>query len=147
MRDRSLQRIFHIPLAPRTLAMQQHPFRCVILRLVHFTLSHPLLEFSDERTWCGDLQALKSFVWIEWVVLLLTLFFTVKYVITQHTKGRTNVWKVALSRYRPEPEFLHPYIDGQLNHVTSHASSFWEGGTPLSVPLSAGSGRATGMAI
>lgn len=25
-------------------------------------------EFSDEKTWCRDLQALKAFVWIEWVI-------------------------------------------------------------------------------
>ena len=24
-------------------------------------------EYADERGWCRDLQALKAFVWIEWV--------------------------------------------------------------------------------
>jgi len=96
-------------------------------------------EFPDERTWCTDLQALKSFVWIEWAILVLILGFTVKYVVSQHQKGRTNIWKLALSRYRSEPQFLHPYVDGQFHHVTSHTSSFWEGGTPMS----AGSAGAT----
>jgi hypothetical protein len=25
-------------------------------------------DFEDERHWCKDLQALKSFVWIQWVL-------------------------------------------------------------------------------
>lgn len=33
--------------------------------LPHLSLSIP--EFADERSWCKDVQALKAFVWIEWV--------------------------------------------------------------------------------
>ncbi|KAL5504975.1 hypothetical protein ACEPAH_7638 [Sanghuangporus vaninii] len=54
-------------------------------------------DFSAERTWCRDLQALKAFVWIEWVILLLTTVLTVRYAVVQHG-GRRNA--------SPKYEFL-----------------------------------------
>jgi hypothetical protein len=55
-------------------------------------------DFSDERSWCKDLQALKSFVWIEWVILVITFIYTCYYVIQQHRSGNSAVWSSALSR-------------------------------------------------
>ncbi|KAH8109496.1 hypothetical protein DFH11DRAFT_938569 [Phellopilus nigrolimitatus] len=49
--------------------------------------------------WCRDLQALKSFVWIEWAILLLTTLFTTRYVVREHIGGSKHVWHTALSRY------------------------------------------------
>ncbi|KAL5483518.1 hypothetical protein ACEPAI_8750 [Sanghuangporus weigelae] len=61
-------------------------------------------DFSAERTWCRDLQALKAFVWIEWVVLLLTTVLTIRYAVIQHVHGNKQIWRTALSRYVPKAE-------------------------------------------
>lgn len=81
-------------------------------------------EYPDERTWCRDVQALKSFVWIEFVarachptIIVLafsqpnanpfpvTVFFaasfTLRYAITEHRRGRKQIWNGPLSRYVP----------------------------------------------
>lgn len=63
-------------------------------------------EYSDEKTWCMDLQALKAFVWIEWVILSSTLLFTSHYVISQHTRGQTHIFSTPFSRYSPRPREL-----------------------------------------
>lgn len=68
-------------------------------------------EFSDEKTWCRDLQALKTFVWIEWVILFLTVASTIRYAVTEHSRGNKHVWSTALSRYTPR---------------NARVSSFWE---------------------
>ncbi|KAK7438064.1 hypothetical protein VKT23_018231 [Stygiomarasmius scandens] len=80
------------------------------LRWRHVTMSCGGIPsaFSDMRGWCKDLQALKAFVWIEWVMFLLTTIITLRYVITQNTRGNTHIFKAPLSRYRPrdfEQEF------------------------------------------
>lgn len=86
-------------------------------------------EFSDEKTWCRDLQALKAFVWIEWVVLLFTVLFTIRYVAKEHTRGNKHVWATALSRYTPY--FSGPQMDENFHRGTLHqrTSSFWNGET------------------
>ncbi|KAI5117057.1 hypothetical protein M0805_005296 [Coniferiporia weirii] len=56
-------------------------------------------EFVPEREWCRDLQALKAFVWVEWVILLLATLFTVRFTIREHARGNTHVWSTSLSRY------------------------------------------------
>ncbi|KAI0353354.1 hypothetical protein OH77DRAFT_1407319 [Trametes cingulata] len=58
-------------------------------------------EYPDERTWCRDVQALKSFVWIEFVALFFTASFILRYTITEHKRGRTQVWSGPLSCYVP----------------------------------------------
>ncbi|KAI0634934.1 hypothetical protein C8Q77DRAFT_1054990 [Trametes polyzona] len=58
-------------------------------------------EYPDERTWCRDVQALKSFVWIEFVALFFTASFILRYAITEHNRGRKQVWNGPLSRYVP----------------------------------------------
>ncbi|KAI0367155.1 hypothetical protein BV20DRAFT_1045709 [Pilatotrama ljubarskyi] len=58
-------------------------------------------EYPDERTWCRDVQALKSFVWIEFVALFFTASFILRYAITEHNRGRKQVWSGPLSRYVP----------------------------------------------
>ncbi|KAH9855594.1 hypothetical protein C2E23DRAFT_813940 [Lenzites betulinus] len=58
-------------------------------------------EYADERTWCRDVQALKSFVWIEFVALFFTASFTLRYAITEHRRGHTQIWSGPLSRYVP----------------------------------------------
>ncbi|KAL7283048.1 hypothetical protein PYCCODRAFT_1439990 [Trametes coccinea BRFM310] len=58
-------------------------------------------EYPDERTWCRDVQALKSFVWIEFVALFFTASFILRYAITQNNRGRKQIWSGPLSRYVP----------------------------------------------
>ncbi|KAI0330117.1 hypothetical protein GY45DRAFT_1278575 [Cubamyces sp. BRFM 1775] len=58
-------------------------------------------EYPDERTWCRDVQGLKSMVWIEFVALFFTASFILRYAVTQHTRGRKQIWSGPLSRYVP----------------------------------------------
>jgi hypothetical protein len=62
-------------------------------------------EFPDEITWCKDTQALKSFVWIEWVICLLTAIFTLRYSVTQSSRGNKHIWKTPLTHYSPNMRF------------------------------------------
>jgi len=82
-------------------------------------------DFADERTWCGDVQALKAFVWIEWVILLVTLAATTRYVAIQHNLGNTHIWKTALSRYEPYSARRNSAFPGNEKH--HRGSSFWAG--------------------
>jgi hypothetical protein len=59
-------------------------------------------DFTDERAWCKDVQALKAFVWIEWVALLLTTLFTLRYTLSQSSRGNKHILKGPLSRYSPD---------------------------------------------
>ncbi|KAF9042899.1 hypothetical protein BJ165DRAFT_1390449 [Panaeolus papilionaceus] len=57
-------------------------------------------DFSDERRWCKNLQALKSFVWIEFIISFLICLFTLRYSISQHTRGHKHIFSVSFVRYR-----------------------------------------------
>lgn len=84
-------------------------------------------EFEDERAWCRDLQALKSFVWVEWLFIFLSFAFTLRFVLTHHAQGRRHIWRTALSRYyRASPikhtsEFLQ-YVPGS-DPFSTHADA------------------------
>ncbi|RDX46462.1 hypothetical protein OH76DRAFT_1528937 [Lentinus brumalis] len=56
-------------------------------------------EYDDMRGWCHDVQALKSFVWIEFVALFLTASWILHYAIKEHKLGRNYIWTGPLSRY------------------------------------------------
>ncbi|RPD65203.1 hypothetical protein L226DRAFT_501940 [Lentinus tigrinus ALCF2SS1-7] len=58
-------------------------------------------EYDDMRGWCRDVQALKSFVWIEFVALFFTASWILRYAVKEHKQGRTQVWSGPLSRYVP----------------------------------------------
>ncbi len=51
-------------------------------------------EFADERVWCRDLQALKAFVWIEFVIrasrLLLVCFFCLTHPLKYSSRSPTH---------------------------------------------------------
>jgi len=64
-------------------------------------------DFADERTWCKDLQALKAFVWINFLLCFCVAFFTLRYAVAQHLRGNKHVFKVSLSRFRPEASGGH----------------------------------------
>lgn len=73
-------------------------------------------EFTDERTWCSDVQALKSFMWIFFLAIFFTASFTLRYALLQHRAGNRQIWVTPLSRYSP-----HPRI------TINHTSSFFDG--------------------
>lgn len=55
--------------------------------------------YNAEKSWCRDLQALKSFVWIEWVVLVLITITIARFSVRQSGKGFKHIWTMPLSRY------------------------------------------------
>jgi len=57
--------------------------------------------FDDVRTWCQDLQALKAFVWVEWLIFFFTAFITLRYTISQNNRGNKHIFRMPLSRYSP----------------------------------------------
>ncbi|PAV18121.1 hypothetical protein PNOK_0660700 [Pyrrhoderma noxium] len=61
-------------------------------------------DFKTQKVWCKDLQALKAFVWIEWVTILLIALFTLRYVVMEHVQGNKHIWRTALSRYSARTE-------------------------------------------
>jgi len=65
-----------------------------------------------ERTWCKDLQALKAFVWIEWVMFFLTAAYTLRYTLVQRSLGNKHIFKMPLSRYEP-------YVDRKVGYGRS----------------------------
>ncbi|KAJ8503012.1 hypothetical protein ONZ45_g11234 [Pleurotus djamor] len=59
--------------------------------------------FPETKGWCKNLQALKAFVWIEWVICLLITLVTLRFTITQNTRGHKHIFNGPLSRYKPTP--------------------------------------------
>ncbi|KAF5310184.1 hypothetical protein D9619_010452 [Psilocybe cf. subviscida] len=58
--------------------------------------------FLDERLWCKSLQALKSFVWINFLACLGISLFTLRYTVAQYYRGHRHILATPLSRYRPD---------------------------------------------
>ncbi|KAI0764821.1 hypothetical protein C8Q74DRAFT_1284213 [Fomes fomentarius] len=58
-------------------------------------------EYDDMRGWCRDVQALKAFVWLEFVGLFCYASWILRYAIIENKQGRTHVWGGSLSRYVP----------------------------------------------
>ncbi|KAF5353872.1 hypothetical protein D9756_007305 [Leucocoprinus leucothites] len=56
---------------------------------------------SDARTWCKNVQALKGFVWVEFVTCFIITLVTLRYAATQSGRGNKHIWQMPLSRYRP----------------------------------------------
>ncbi|KAF8066813.1 hypothetical protein FPV67DRAFT_1496610 [Lyophyllum atratum] len=59
-------------------------------------------EFPEERVWCKDVQALKSLVWIEFLLCFVAMLMTLRYAVTQYRRGKKHIFQMSLSRYRPE---------------------------------------------
>ncbi|PPQ67688.1 hypothetical protein CVT26_007415 [Gymnopilus dilepis] len=69
-------------------------------------------DFLDERHWCKDLQALKSFVWVNFLLCFGITIFTLRYAISQYNRGNKYIFQMPLSRYRPDM------------HTSNHDSGF-----------------------
>jgi len=59
-------------------------------------------DSPDERTWCQDIQILKGFIWVEFVTCFIITLATLRYAVAQHGRGHKHIWKMPLSRYRPD---------------------------------------------
>jgi uncharacterized integral membrane protein len=70
-------------------------------------------DYPDVIQWCHELSALRVFVWIEWVMILLTVFFTLRYAVTQSNLGHKHVFEMPLSRYSPELKSQNAYGNNQ----------------------------------
>lgn len=70
---------------------QQIPFQCDVIPA----------GSSDARTWCKNVQALKGFVWVEFVTCFIITLVTLRYAATQSGRGNKHIWQMPLSRYRP----------------------------------------------
>ncbi|KAL0581460.1 hypothetical protein V5O48_000614 [Marasmius crinis-equi] len=81
-------------------------------------------EFSDIRGWCKDLQALKAFVWIEWLTFFFITVITARYTVTQNTRGHKHIFKMPLSRYTPV-----------VRHSSFGVSHHWGTGEPQYNPF------------
>ncbi|KAI9457625.1 hypothetical protein BJY52DRAFT_465735 [Lactarius psammicola] len=58
-------------------------------------------DYSDVRSWCRDLQALKAVVWVNWVVLLIAALVALQFSVMQHQRGQKHIWRTPLSRFKP----------------------------------------------
>jgi len=60
--------------------------------------------YAAEKTWCQDLQALKAFIWVEWLLISFSLLFVTRYSIIQHCDGYKHIWGMSFSRFFPGPQ-------------------------------------------
>ncbi|KAK7052329.1 hypothetical protein R3P38DRAFT_2859784 [Favolaschia claudopus] len=58
-------------------------------------------DFPDTLQWCQELAALRIFVWVEWIIILLTALVTLQYTLSQSNSGNKHVFDGPLSRYEP----------------------------------------------
>jgi len=56
-------------------------------------------DYSDVRSWCRDLQALKAFVWVNLAVLLIAALVALQFSVMQHQRGQKDIWRTPLSRF------------------------------------------------
>ncbi|EIM83912.1 uncharacterized protein STEHIDRAFT_170350 [Stereum hirsutum FP-91666 SS1] len=60
-------------------------------------------SYSDARTWCKDVGALKILVWINWSIILACFLLTTTYTLLQSRTHQNQIWRIPLSRFRPAP--------------------------------------------
>ncbi|KAJ6551473.1 hypothetical protein B0H19DRAFT_1030786 [Mycena capillaripes] len=59
-------------------------------------------EYSDTVQWCQQLSALRVMVWIEWLIFFFTTITTLRYSVTQSSRGNKHIFQMPLSRYEPD---------------------------------------------
>jgi uncharacterized integral membrane protein len=73
-------------------------------------------DFPDTVQWCQELAALRVFVWIEWLIIFFTTVATLRYAISQSSRGNKHIFQTPLSRYEPS--------SGRNNITTNVANPF-----------------------
>ncbi|KAF5381639.1 hypothetical protein D9615_005493 [Tricholomella constricta] len=71
-------------------------------RMIPFQCNSIPSDFSEERGWCKDVQALKGLVWVEFFMCFVTALMTLRYTFTQYSRGNKHIFQMPLSRYHPE---------------------------------------------
>ncbi|KIJ27538.1 hypothetical protein M422DRAFT_260987 [Sphaerobolus stellatus SS14] len=56
-------------------------------------------QYAAYRTWCTEVQAIRAFIWIEWVLLLLAFIHLLRWTLRQQSDGRTDIWSTSFSRF------------------------------------------------
>jgi hypothetical protein len=78
-------------------------------------------EYSEVRSWCQHLQALKAVIWLVWVTLLILTSSLLCFVVTHAHHGKGQVWRTPLSRYDPSNRHA-----SSVNFITE-VSSYYRG--------------------
>ncbi|KAI9451853.1 hypothetical protein F5148DRAFT_531940 [Russula earlei] len=60
-------------------------------------------DYSDLRSSCQHLWALKEFVWLNWVVVVLAALVMLCFSMMQHRSGEKYIWTIPLVRFTPRP--------------------------------------------
>ncbi|EJD53665.1 hypothetical protein AURDEDRAFT_110458 [Auricularia subglabra TFB-10046 SS5] len=76
-------------------------------------------DFSAVAIWCKETQALRSFVWIEWVILVFTFIYLIRYVTKESSRGNKRVWSTSLARTAQN----HP----QMKYINRPSAAFSSG--------------------
>jgi len=77
---------------------------------------------NQAKTWCYEIQALRAFIWFEWLTLL-AYFGGLVYFATRHaSRGTKHVWTTSIGQFDPHN-----------NRRATRASSFFQTNTTRSV--------------
>jgi len=81
-------------------------------------------DFAAVTTWCKEIQALRSFVWIEWALLSIVLVWLLRFTIMQASHGNTHVWRTSLARYTSAPKLQMQFVSRPVDAFGGRASGF-----------------------
>jgi len=57
--------------------------------------------FGQAKTWCLEIQALRAFVWIEWVIFVVYFGSLLFWAIGHSRRGATHVWTTSIGQFDP----------------------------------------------
>jgi len=60
------------------------------------------VDFAEERSWCNSIQALKTFIWLEFLLCFGTATWIFHYSFKQYNKGYKHIFQSPFSRYRSD---------------------------------------------
>ncbi|KAJ7596977.1 hypothetical protein C8J56DRAFT_918814 [Mycena floridula] len=87
--------------------------------------------YPDVQQWCKEVNVLKAFIWIEFLMLFFTALTTLRYATTQHARGNDHIYKMPLSRYSPIIWSEHKETERRKTQHMQHArgdSEFFQNG-------------------
>lgn len=62
----------------------------------------PSQDFLGQaKTWCLEIQALRAFVWIEWVIFVVYFGTLLFWAIGHARRGATHVWSTSINQFDP----------------------------------------------
>ncbi|KZW04165.1 hypothetical protein EXIGLDRAFT_758463 [Exidia glandulosa HHB12029] len=60
-------------------------------------------DFSSVAIWCREVQALRSFVWVEWIILAATFVWLTAFTLRASRRGNTRIWSTSLAHATTSP--------------------------------------------